>query len=107
MSTMLKHDKEITDRYNILVQELEAEELPSNVRLCVSEPDTFSYVLVEATVSTKIIGLNITVDLLHVQVNLLELRTAEEINDKAWSLAEEARHKYNQIFTDPQDLPRQ
>ena len=103
MNILIKEDQHLRNKYNLLVQTLEQEHLPERVKIKVSEVDTFGYlfgyVFVDATVSAKIMELNIAVDLLHMPVNLLELETAEDIVDKVMDLADTIRHKYGQIFS--------
>lgn len=98
MNILVKEDQHLRNKYNLLVQTLEQEHLPERVKIKVSEVDTFGYIFVVATVSAKIMELNVAVDLLHMPVNLLELETAEDITDKVMDLADMIRHKFGQIF---------
>lgn len=104
MSVVLKEDQILKERLNQFVQAWEEEKLPDKVKLWISDPDIFGYIMVEATVSTKIIKLNITIDLLHHQVNLFELDSPGSIDQLVLILSEEIHRKYEHIFTAPRDL---
>lgn len=104
MPSVLKENQTLNKRYELFVTFFEQQDIPENVNLWVNEADQFGYVFLEATVSAKIIELNIVVDLLHRPVNLWDFRTATDIKMCVESLAGEIRQKYGQMFTDPRDL---
>lgn len=102
MSILLKEDQHLHNKLEQFIKAFEEEPLPDRVKLWISEVDAFGYVFAQATVSAKIMELNIAVDLLHEPVCLLELETPEAIKEKVRELADMVRYKYGLIFTSPE-----
>lgn len=103
MKVQLLRDQDT--KIKLIEQAFEKAQLPQGVRVWIGNPDYLNCIDISATVSAKIIGLNVVLDLLHLSVCLYILRTQSDIVLKVKGMVARIWDNYKALIPNQNHLP--